>query len=66
MTYRGQFLQSRGSTQIKLIVTRPASADQGRATYLDWKFEIDLLPNGEEYKAHRDPDKNLQEPVERH
>lgn len=47
MTYRGQFLQSRGSIEIEHIVTRPASPDQGRTAYLDWKFEIDPLPNGE-------------------
>jgi hypothetical protein len=43
MTYRGQFLQSRGSIEIEHIVTRPASPDQGRTAYLDWKFDIDLL-----------------------
>ena len=66
MTYGDQFPQSRRSIEIEPIVTRPVSPDQGRTVYLEWKFEIDLLPNGEEHKAYRDPYRNLQESVERY
>ena len=66
MSYRGQFLLARGSIEIEPIVTRPVSSGQGRTAYAGWRFEIDLLPNGKEHKAHRDPYRNLQESVERH
>ena len=42
------------------------SAGRGCMPYLAWKFQVDLLPNGEEHEPDRNPYRNLEESVKRY
>jgi hypothetical protein len=44
---------------VEHCVEQDTSADRGRLPRRDWKVQIDFLPKGEEYKADRDPYRNL-------